>query len=69
MVSNVCDYCDKLTGVSECLECVFTCGRCHKLTPYANGYAGSDLCDNCFTDTDLKLQIGQALATFKRGAN
>ena len=70
MATNICQYCGELEIAGDwfgsCVNCVFSCGSCHKLTPYEQGYAGSDLCDTCFSYQDLKFQFGQALHSLER---
>jgi hypothetical protein len=65
MATNLCQYCGELeiagAWFGSCANCVFNCGKCHKLTPYEQGYAGSDLCDTCFSWADLRAQITLAI--------
>jgi hypothetical protein len=69
-MSKLCQYCGNNPVASDssscCSSCVFSCGKCHKLTRYEFGYAGSDLCDMCFSFSELKLQFGQAIRNLER---
>jgi len=53
LTGNLCKYCYErpvalvLEWRDSCIECVFECANCRKVTPYERGVSWDDYCDDC----------------------